>query len=144
MQKDLERRIGEGLFARVRAAFPMLSMQVAPDHPDYAIQMSIPAQPGLLFAVDLRLRDDELEIHAGAIDLGYVGVSEPTIREHCFEGVSGLLSGEFRIRETRAWGRTVQSELQRPTPDGWQTILMTCEWREIPRRTTKRILQNRP
>jgi hypothetical protein len=144
-KQDL-RWIGETMFARLRAAFPTFAMHLEPDPPDVDMRMSIPAQPGLLFPIELILLEefDELEIRAGESELGFVGCSMALVREHWFEGVGGLLSGTFRIRETRCGGRTIQSELQRPGPEGWETILMSGLIGDFRgRKKSTRVLQNR-
>lgn len=144
-RKEKLRWIGEKMFTRLQEAFPALSMRIEPGESDVLIRLVIPAQPGLTFPLELQLRDDdELEIHAGALDLAYVPCTEPGFREAWFEAVSGLLSGTLRIRETRRGGQTFQSELQRPTDRGWETVLATCSWMPPPGRKRLRILQNRP
>jgi hypothetical protein len=144
-RKEELRRIGAWMFIRLEDAFPALSMRIEPGESDVLIRLSIPAQPGLAFPIELRvLEDDELEIHAGAIELGYVPCTEPDFRERWFEWVSALLAGTLRIRETQRGGKTFQSELQRPTADGWETILATCSSMPPRGRKRVRILRNRP
>jgi hypothetical protein len=140
---ESRRRTASALFARLRETFPMLTMEpTAP--PDGGIGLSIPEQPGLAFPIELRLQDDEMEIHAGDLHLAHMPWWEPAMREEWFESVIGLLAGEYRIRETRSCGRTIMSELQRPSSEGWQPFLITCLVGVRPRRTRRRILQNRP
>ena len=141
-KQDL-RWIGETMFARVGKAFPALRMQVEPNRPDGDLWMSIPEQPGLAFPLELGLRDEELQIKAGEMELAYIPCTLEFVREDWLEDVSGLLSGELRVVETRAGGRAIQTELQQPGPEGWETIAMSGLIGVFPRRKTKRIFHNR-
>ena len=146
MSKQNLRWIGETLFARLREAFPTFSMHLEPDPPDVDMRMSIPVQPGLLFPIELTLLEefDELGIHAGDSELGFVGCSMAHVREQWLEGVGGLLLGTHRIVETRCGGETIQSELQRPGPEGWETVLVSGLLGDFRgRRKRKRIVRNR-
>jgi hypothetical protein len=131
-------------FERIRAAFPTLSMEVdlLPKHVDVA--MRIPAQPGLLFDVDLNLQNlDELHLRASALWVEWFPCTKPQKVERFFEAVSGLLAGRLRILEHWRGRRRVKAELQRPTGEGWKTIanwtvLLSIPWPG----KTYRVVQN--
>ena len=88
------------------------------------LAMDIPAQPGLTFKVSLNLQNrDELHLNASALWVDWSPCTNPKKVEEYFAAVSGLLSGDFRIREHWRGKHAVKAQLQRPSNDEWRTIL---------------------
>src|SRR5437867_5046898 len=63
-----EYEIARRAFEQIRAAFPNLVMELDPTPVHFELSMTIPAQPGLLFDVDLNLQNVD-ELHLNAADL---------------------------------------------------------------------------
>ena len=134
-------------FEKLRAAFPVLSinLDLRPTHVDLA--MDIPAQPGLSFNVYLDLQNlDVLHLEASAFWCEWFPCTNPKKVDKYLEAVSGLLSGEFRILEHWRGRRPVRAQLQRPSRGGWENV---ASWTDVsaimpwPRKTLK-VLHNRP
>jgi hypothetical protein len=131
------------LFASIQSAFPALAMQLERSHPEVELLLEIPKQPGLSFGVSLNLQGDELHLNAGSFWLEWFPCTKHEVREAFTEAAFGLLSGQLRILEHVRGRRAFKAYLQRPTPQGWQTI-GTSGWgfSFFPWRATTRVLQN--
>lgn len=131
------------LFERIKESAPHLSMKLTrqPEHVD--LDMEIPQQAGLDFAVDVNLQGDELHLNAGAFWLEWFPCYEEFISATFLNAVTGLISGRLRIVEFYRGNKAVRAELQEPTDHGWRTIgTWSTAHIPFPLRKTKRILQN--
>jgi hypothetical protein len=130
------------LFEEIRDAFPHLSMVMDQDPANVDLSVDIPAQPGLMFQINLNLQGDELHLNAGAFWLEWFPCTRPDVVEAYSAAIHGLLNGTYRIREQHRGGRPFKAQLQRPDMGGWQTIGTWYGWGwPVARRTTERILQ---
>ena len=128
-----ERKVARRAFERIRSASPHLLMiqDENPDHVD--MTMSIPAQDGLVFDLELNLQNvDELHLVAGGFWGEWFPCGKRSVEDRYVEAVSGLLSGEHRIVERWRADRCVLAKLQSPVDDSWQTIFtfsaMSLPW----------------
>jgi len=131
------------LFERFQRGFPQLKMTLDHEHPQVDLNLDIPEQPGLIFAMNLNLQGDELHLHAGAFWLEWFPCSRLEIVEAYWDAVKGLLSGAYRIIEYRRGKHTVRAELQCPKGPEWRTIgtWSTLDlWFWLPK--SSRVLQN--
>jgi hypothetical protein len=118
-----EFEIASATFGKIRAAFPMLTMNldVRPAHVELA--MDIPAQPGLSFKVWLAFQNgDELTLSASRFWGEWFPCTRQKKVDKYLEAVFGLLSGRFRILEHWRGGRVVRAELQSPTDGKWKSV----------------------
>lgn len=132
-------------FERIRAAFPVLTMNLDLRPAFVDLAMEIPAQPGLRFKVDLNLQNrDELHLAVSRLWVEWFPCTNQRKVEEYFEAASGLLSGDFRILEHWRGRRIVLAQLQRPVRGNWKTVAYTANptiffpW---PRKTLK-VVQN--
>lgn len=130
------------LFESLRADFPHLHMKInrAPQNVD--LEMNIPAQEGLLFAVNVTLQGDELHLEAGWLHLDWFPCVSSEVSDPFRQVVAGLLSGQLRIVEHYRGNRAVKAELQEPAESGWETIGITRHGMSLLSPQTTRILQN--
>ena len=133
------------LFQDIRAAFPTLAMSLDDSHesPHVDLNMDVPQQSGLAFAVNLNLQGDELHLSAGAFWVEWFPCTDPNVVARYYDAVTGLLSGRYRIQEYSIGKRPVKAEFQRPIAGGWKTI---TRWSNlgtlIPWRRSTRVLKN--
>lgn len=125
-----------GAFEEIRRAFPQLTCRVdrAPEHVELA--MTLPAQAGLLFDVELTLQnEDELHLVASALWVGWFPCTDPAMCGSFVDAVCGLVDGRYRILEHHRGRRAVKAELQRPAEGGeargWETITSNS-WMWLP------------
>ncbi len=123
-----EFEVGLATFERIRASFPALNMKLDL-HPNHVqLVIDIPAQPGLLFDVNLNLQNrDELHLQASTLWVSWFPCTKQKKVDEYLEAVSGLLSGRFRILVHRRGKRRVRAQLQRPVADGWRTVASCVE-----------------
>jgi hypothetical protein len=140
-----EFEIARSVFERIRVAFPALKviLDLEPEHVD--LNMDIPAQPGLLFDVNLNLQNvDELHLAASALWVEWFPCTDPAKVAEYFEAVSGVLSGRFRILEHTRGHRPIKAELQRPSSGGWETLAIWATLSIPLRRRRLNVVRNLP
>ena len=124
MTPNREHQIAVATFQRIAAAFPLLKSVIdeAPND-STEVTMHIPTQAGLNFDVHLNLQNsDELHLQAGALWVEWFPCTREDKAQAFFDSVVGLLSGRYRIIESRRGKRPVSALLQRPEPQGWTTV----------------------
>jgi hypothetical protein len=123
MPTSAEYDIALAVFNRIKAAFPHLTMQVGPSSEFFEISVHIPAQPGLLFDVDLNLQNrDELHLVAESLWVEWFPCTRSEVADDYFDAVVGLISGRYRIEQHWRGANVVKAELQRPAHGAWATI----------------------
>lgn len=116
--------IATKLFAELRLEFNSLvaSLEIHP-HPQVAISLTFDPQPGLQFRVILTLQGDEFGLGIGdAFWSEWYPCDDDEVVSRFRRAVRGVLTGEFRILETRLKGNPIKARLQQPTQSGWETI----------------------
>jgi hypothetical protein len=131
------------VLATIRARFPHLQIETTPENPREDAHATLPAQPGLSFAIDLSLQGDELHIVAGSFWVEWFPCHNDRKYSRYLDSVLGLLSGEYRIVETYRGQRPVRATLERPVTGGWARVAI---WGNlgalVPWGRTTRILSN--
>src|SRR4029450_3406437 len=112
MSRYMESDEALALFEGIRAAFPQLRMELEREHREVDLNMDIPEQPLLPFAVNMNLQGDELHLSVGAgvCWLSWSSTNEPGVVDAYRETVCRLLAGEYRVLEHWAGGRAVRGE----------------------------------
>lgn len=117
----------------VRREFPHLEMKGNHDPPHVDAEAVLFAQPGLDFAVELDLQTDDL----------HLGVSRFWFEWFPRAALRGILSGEYRIRESFVFHSFVAARLQRPDGAGWKAVATHANLRAfLPLPRSHRIVRN--
>ena len=138
---DLARRA----FDAIHAACPSLRFEETPSgHVD--VNIDLPIQDGLAYAVNLSLQGDELHF---SVERGFwmewFPCYDEAVASQFVEAVVGFLSGRYRIIEVSQGNHPFVARLQRPSGSSWQTIATSRSLRvPWPWRRSTRILQNGP
>ena len=106
----------------LRAAFPGLEIRVEPDHPQVDLNIDVPRQAGLPFAINLSLQEDELHLSVGGFWRSYHPCDRPDVLQWFRDTVSGLLTGSYRVLSHYRGRRCVAGDLQRLEAGEWKTI----------------------
>ncbi len=138
-----------GAFEEIRSRCAPLRCRLDRDPAPIELAMTLPAQAGLLFDVELTLQnEDELHLVASALWVGWFPCTETAVRDAFVDAVCGLVAGRYRIVEHHRGSRAVKAELQRPAEGegvrGWETIHSNSwMWLPWPRRR-RLVVQNAP
>lgn len=136
-------QIAKDAFAAIQGMYPNLKMDIDEGHTQLDLAMNIPAQPGLAFNIHLNLQnEDELHLSAGAFWNSWFPCTDSEIVEKYIDAVTGLISGEYRIREHLKRGQAFRAELQTLQNGQWQTISNWGTWSLPWLRKSFRIMQN--
>jgi len=136
-------QIAKDAFAAIQGMYPNLKMDIDEGHTQLDLAMNIPAQPGLAFNIHLNLQnEDELHLSAGAFWNSWFPCTDSEIVEKYIDAVTGLISGEYRIREHLKRGQAFRAELQTLRNGQWQTISNWGTWSLPWLRKSFRIMQN--
>lgn len=115
--------IARAAFTRIQQRFPSLEMILDDEPAHVELVLDIPRQPGLSFDVHLNLQNvDELHIVAGAFWCEWFPCTKQDRVDDYVDAVAGLLSGEYRIVESRSGTKAVRAVLQRPKGANWETV----------------------
>ena len=147
MERPIEFDRFDSVVDRIRKSSPGLRVEVQVDDPHVHARAELPVQPGLDFPILLTLQNrDELHLSVG----GHFWVEWfPLRKSQVFEDISaavvGLISGDYRIVESYAFGRGVRASLERPRASGgWETI---ATWSNlgglIPWTSRRNVIQNK-
>ena len=123
-------------FDEIRRRCAPLRCHLDRDPAQVELALTLPAQAGLLFDVELTLQnEDELHLVASALWVGWFPCTDPAVRGVFVDAVCGLVAGRYRILEHHRGRRAVKAELQRPVEEpgarGWETITANS-WMALP------------
>lgn len=121
MSKELPdyKAIATSVFDRIQNEFPHLTMKLDDPVEHVDLELDMPKQPGLSFAIGLNLQGDELHLCASGFWYEWFPCSDEKIVENYYEAVAGLIRGTHRLKETLRGKTVVKSILQEPDENGW-------------------------
>ena len=106
----------------VRAAHPLVEIDVQHEHPEVDLSIEIPRQPGRPFEINLNLQGDELHLAVGGFWRSYHPCDRPDVLEWFRETIVGLVAGSHRIMNHYRGRRLVGGDLERFDAGQWKKV----------------------
>jgi hypothetical protein len=124
-----------GLLAELRRKFPGLEVRLESEPAQVDLNIDIPQQPALPFAVNMNVQEDELHVSAGRFWWSGSPGYDPVTLEWYRDVVVGVLTGTYRVVEYQGW-LSLCTELQRSEGGAWKTIARKYRFPWLGRRAT--------
>ena len=129
----------------VRRQFPHLRIQIDRNHSHADALAELPAQTGLDFDVRFNLQNsDELHLNISNLWVEWFPCRKQEVVDRFTDALVGVLSGRYRVLESRVLGSFVGARLQRPAGNGnWKTIHRCSNLRAlVPWPRSRTVVQN--
>ncbi len=98
---------------RIKASFPWLVVQEAPNPAQLEALAEMPVQPGLSLPIQLNLQNnDEMHLVVSNLWVEWFPCTESANRDAVVRAVSGFVSGELEIEEIYVLGKPAMATLR--------------------------------